>query len=417
MTTHPGSVAPRPPADFNPADSEFLAEPLPMLERMRKETPVFYSPEMGFWGLMRYDDIAAALVDFEIFTNGAVRTPPIPEEFSGRVPSDFFSKAFIAMDPPDHSRPRKAGNKGFSRGRMRQMEEPIRCIADELIDSFIEEGRCDLMDRYCYALTVRTIMLLLDLPVEEVGRMRLLADDMAPIVQDGIDPMPPGEREERWGRMAQAREYFAEIVARRRAAPGEDIVSMMVTAEGEDGEPLLSTERIVTHMSEMILAGTDTTANLMGFTVMLLDRHPDQRQKVIGHPEAIPNTIEEVLRRRAPAIGVFKTTSRDVEVRGQTIPAGSVVWLALASAAVDEHMFPDPQRFDVERANAAEHVSFGKGRHFCIGAPLSRVEAKVGLEALFERIPDIRVVPGRQPEFLEIVLTTLMKDLWVEWDA
>jgi cytochrome P450 len=417
MSIEESTLAPRPPADFDPTDRDFLTEPLPMLERMRNETPVFYSPERGFWGLMRYDDITAALTDFETFNNGAVRTPPVPDSVAERVPADFFSKAFIAMDPPEHTRYRKVGNKGFSRGRMRELEVPMRAIADELIDGFIDSGRCDLMNSFCYSLTVRTIMLLLDLPSAEMERMRLLAEDFPPIIQDGIDAMPAGEREERWGRMAAIRDYFTEIVEARREKPGDDIVSTLVTARDDEGEPLFSTKRVVTHMTEMIFGGTDTTANLMGFTVMLLDRHPEERAKVIGHPEAIPNALEEVLRRRSPTIGIFKTTTRDVEVRGQAIPAGSLVWLAIASAALDEQKFPEPERFDVERTNAKEHVTFGKGRHFCIGAPLSRAEAKVGLEALFERIPDIRIVPGQQPEFQDILLTNVMQELWVEWDT
>jgi cytochrome P450 len=417
MTVQASATAPPPPSDFDPTDQDFLADPVPMLERMRKETPVFYSPDLGFWGLMRYEDIEAALVDFETFSNGAVRSPPIPESVGGRVPADFFSKAFIAMDPPEHTAYRKVGNKGFSRGVMRDLEGPVREIADGLIDEIIAEGRCDLMNRYCYALTVRTIMLLLELPSEERERMRQLAEDTPSIIQDGIDPMPEKEREERWARMAAIRDYFTEIVETRRANPGDDMVSRLATAADEDGEPLLSTQRIVTHMTEMVFGGTDTTANLMGFTLMLLDRHPDQRRKVVDHPEAIPNALEEVLRRRSPTIGIFKTTTREVTVRDQTVPAGSLVWLAIASAALDEDKFDDPERFDVERANAKEHLTFGKGRHFCIGAPLSRVEAKVGLEALFERIPDIRVAPGQRIEFQDIMLTNVMKELWVEWDV
>jgi cytochrome P450 len=411
------SAVPPPPAEFDPTDRDFLTEPLPMLKRMREETPVFHSPELGFWGIMRYDDITAALADFETFTNGAVRMPPVPESVAARVPDDFFSKAFIAMDPPEHTRFRKVGNKGFSRGRMRELEEPMREIAEELIDGFIERGSCELMETYCYALTVRTIMLLLDLPADEVDRMRQLADDFPPIIQDEIDPMPVAEREERWARMAAIRDDFTKIVEARRERPGEDIVSMLATAEGDDGEPLFTTKRIVTHMTEMVFGGTDTTANLMGFTVMLLERHPEQAQRVMADPGMIPNTIEEVLRRRSPTIGIFKTTSREVEVRGATIPAGSLVWLAIASAALDEHKFPEPEIFDVGRANAKEHVTFGRGRHFCIGAPLSRAEAKVGLEVLFERLPSIRPVPGQQPDFQDILLTNVMRELWVQWEV
>jgi cytochrome P450 len=415
MTVAPSADTPRPPAEFSPAAQDFIRDPYPMLKRMREECPVWFSPELGFWGLMRYDDIDRALVDHETFTNGAVRTPPIPARFEGRVPADFFAKAMIAMDPPEHTRYRKVAQQGFTRGRMRELESPIREIANSLIDSFIEDGHCEFMGQFAYALTLRTIMLLMDLPPEEMARMRLLAEDFPGIVADGIDPMPEEERNERWGRMVEVRELFARVVDQRRADPGADIVSRLATATDEDGGPLFTTQRIVTHMSEFVFAGTDTTANTMAFTVMLLDADPAQRAEVVADPARIPNLIEEVLRRKAATVGIFKMTSRDVEIRGVTIPAGSLVWCAIASAGHDPERFPSAESFDIHRANAAKHLTFGKGRHLCLGAPLSRAEAKVGLEVLLERIPDIRVVPGQEPEFQEILLTNVMRRLDVEW--
>jgi hypothetical protein len=408
-------AAPRPPAEFSPASSDFIRDPYPMLKRMRAECPVWFSPELGFWGLMRYEDIGHALVDHETFTNGAVRTPPIPPRFEGRVPPDFFAKAMIAMDPPEHTRYRKVAQQGFTRGRMRELEPPIRDIANSLIDGFIDQGHCEFMGDFAYALTLRTIMLLMNLPPDEMGRMRQLAEDFPGIVADGIDPMPEEERNERWGRMVEVRELFARVVDERRANPGGDIVSHLATATGEDGNPLFTTQRIVTHMSEFVFAGTDTTANTMAFTVMLLDADPAQRAQVVADPATIPNLVEEVLRRKAATVGIFKTTARDVEVRGIMIPAGSLVWCAIASAGHDPERFPEPESFDIHRANAAKHMTFGKGRHLCLGAPLSRAEAKVGLEVLLERIPDIRVVPGQEPEFQEILLTNVMRRLEVEW--
>jgi cytochrome P450 len=415
MPTEVIEAAPRPPADFNPIDQEFLANPYPMLARLREECPVFYSPELGFWGVMRYEDIERALVDFETFDNGSLRFPPVPGELAGRVPEGFFSKAFIAMDPPEHTTYRKVGNQGFTRGRMRELEEPIRAIAGELIDAFVEDRRCDLMQQYAYSLTVRTIMLLLDLPADRMAQMKALAADFPAIVQDGIDPMPAHERHERWQRMVDVREYFAGIVEERRRNPGDDMVSTLAAAKDEDGGPLFDTQRLVTHMTEFIFGGTDTTANLIAFTVQLLDADPEQREAIKADPSLLPGAIEEILRRRSPTVGIFKTTTRDVEIRGVTIPARSLVWLAIASAAHDESRFAEPETLDVCRANAKDHMTFGKGRHFCIGAPLSRVEAKVGLEVLYERIRDIRVVPGQALNFQPILLTNVLQSLEVQW--
>jgi cytochrome P450 len=138
---------------------------------------------------------------------------------------------------------------------------------------------------------------------------------------------------------------------------------------------------------------------------------------VRADPELIPNMLEEVLRRRSPTVGIFKTTTRDVEVAGVTIPADSVVWLAIASAAHDATQYGDPASFDIRRENASSHMTFGKGRHMCLGAPLSRAEAKVGMEVLLERLPGLRVVPGQRQEFQPIMLTNVLKSLEVEWDT
>jgi hypothetical protein len=415
MTVDAIAAAPRPPAEFNPIDQAFLADPYPMLKRLSEECPVFFSPELGFWGVMRYDDIAPALADFETFSNASVRFPPIPEDLAARVPDGFFSKAFIAMDPPEHTKYRKEGNRGFTRGRMKELEEPIRAIANELIDGFADRGGCDFMHEYGYALTVRTIMQLLDIPVGKMEIMRLLAEDFPSIVQDGIDPMPPDERHERWARMVEVREYFTEMVEERRANPGEDMVSVLSGTRNEDGSHVFDTQRLVTHMTEFIFGGTDTTANLMAFTIQLLDQDPAQREQVLADPSLIENTIEEVLRRRSPTVGIFKTTTREVEVGGTVIPAGALVWLAIAAAAHDPGRFPEPERFDIHRSNAKDHMTFGKGRHFCIGAPLTRTEARVGLEVLFERLPGLRVVPDQRLEFQSILLTNVLQGLEVTW--
>ncbi|HEY4095529.1 MAG TPA: cytochrome P450, partial [Baekduia sp.] len=135
----------------------------------------------------------------------------------------------------------------------------------------------------------------------------------------------------------------------------------------------------------------------------------------LADPSLIENTIEEVLRRRSPTVGIFKTTTREVEVGGTVIPAGALVWLAIAAAAHDPGRFPEPERFDIHRSNAKDHMTFGKGRHFCIGAPLTRTEARVGLEVLFERLPGLRVVPDQRLEFQSILLTNVLQGLEVTW--
>jgi cytochrome P450 len=398
-------------------DQAFLTDPAPMLARMREECPVFYFEERGFWGITRYADINAALADFETFNQGAIRFPPVPEQFRDRIPDAFFSTAFTVLDPPEHTRYRKAGNTVLTRGRVRQFEGAMRQIANDLIDGFIADEACDLMDRYCYAMTISSMMLLMGLPVSDMPRLRQFAYDFAMIVQEDFMPMPPEERDQRWGLHAEVRAWFRETAAARHRSPENDIISELAQIEGADGCPMFDVERLATHMTEFLFGGTDTAANTMGTAVMLLDEHADQHRLVQADPALTANVVEEVLRLSAPTIGVWKTTTRDVEIGGYVIPDGSVVWLAVSSAGHDGAHFEDPERFDVCRRNAAEHLTFGKGRHFCLGAPLARAEATIGLQVLYERIPDLRVVPDTPYEYQPTAIVRVLERLPVVWGS
>jgi cytochrome P450 len=189
----------------------------------------------------------------------------------------------------------------------------------------------------------------------------------------------------------------------------------MVSATDADGEPVLSTEQAVTHLTELVFAGTDTTANLMASLVRLLDQHPDQLALLREDPSLWPGAIEEGLRVRSAANGIFRITTRDVDVAGVTFPAGSVCWLSIASAGQDAERYDDPSRFDIRRADNATHLSFGKGRHFCMGAPLTRVEAPIGLRVLYERLPDLTVVPDQTFRYDPILAAVVLEGLQVTW--
>jgi hypothetical protein len=227
--------------------------------------------------------------------------------------------------------------------------------------------------------------------------------------------MAPEQRLERWARIVDAREYLRAIADERRVNPGEDMVSTMMAATDENGEPALTSDQAVTHLTELIFAGTDTTANLMGALVRLFQSHPDQLELVRADPSLWPAAIEEGLRLRSAANGLFRITTRDVEVAGETIPAKSIVWLALASANHDPERFDEPETFDIRRQEVDDHIAFGKGRHFCMGAPLTRVEAPIGLRVLYERIPELRVEEDQVFEYDPVLVAVILKHLQVSW--
>jgi cytochrome P450 len=414
-TTLP-SGGPPPPAGFNPISKEFLDDPQRWLREARRGAPVFFAPDFGFWAITRFDDIDRVLTDHETFSSASLAMVPVPDEYADKVPPGFFATgALVSQDPPTHTSRRKLINKGFVRSRMAAMEQPIEALCHELIDGFAGGGHADLMTQYCYEVSLRSIVHLMGMPTDDLPLLRQLADDQGAVVSDTIKPMEHGERLERWERIVRARDYLARVAEERRERPGDDLVSTMVTAVGADGNPALTPGEAVTHLTELIFAGTDTTANLMSQMVRLLQEHPDQLAELKADASLWPQAIEEGLRVRSAANGIFRITTRDVEVAGVTIPARSICWVAITSAGHDAARFSEPERFDIHRANAADHIAFGKGRHFCMGAPLTRVEAPIGLRVLYERIPDLTVVAGQVYEYDPVLAAVILKRLQVTW--
>jgi cytochrome P450 len=400
---------------FNPLSQDYNTDPAGYLREAQEHEPVFYSEDFGCWVVTRYEDARAALLDHGTFSNATLADAPVPEVFRDRVPVDFFAKSFNAVDPPEHTSIRRAGQPGFRTAEMNALAGPVREAAHALIDEFEQSGSCELMKSFCHAVTHRTIATLMALPAGDIPRLQQLAEDLPRAFTDHMTPMPENERLERWERIASLRDYFGEIVAERRQSPGNDFVSLLIRAADPDGRPLLSDQRIITHMTEMVFAGTDTTANLIAHLVILFDQHPDQLELVRREPERMPGAVEEGLRVRGSVNGLFRRTTRGVEIAGQTIPANSQVYLAIASAGQDPARFPQPTEFDISRPDAGRHVSFGAGRHLCLGAPLARLEADIALSVLYERLPALRVVPGQSFDYDPILLSVMLKTLYVQW--
>lgn len=400
---------------FDPLSQQYIGDPAGTLRQARQDEPVFYSEKLNCWVYTRYADIRVALMDFKTYSNVTLAEAPVPEKFRARVPTNFFAKSFNAMDPPEHNPVRKVGHSGFSPERLDALALPMKADAHELIDGLSAAGGCELMGDFCHELSHRTIVAFMDLPVSDIPRLKQLAEDLPRVFTDHMTPMPHEERDQRWARVAELRDYFRTVIGERRRAPSHDFVSLMVQAEDETGQPLLSDDRIITHMTEMVFAGTDTTANLIARAVVLLDRHPEQRQRLLKDLSLVDNAIEEVLRMGGSVNGLFRRLTTDVEVGGQKIAAGSTVYLGIASANQDGEQFPEPETFDIGRKDASQHLSFGKGRHLCIGAPLARMEAKIALTALYEKLPTLRLAPGQKLEYDPILLSVMLKSLRVAW--
>jgi cytochrome P450 len=407
---------------FDPFSIEFLRDPYPILERARREAPVFFYEPLNSWIVTRYDDVAEILRDFTTYSSRAIVTPPPPEELRGKVPENLMANAFVVLDPPGHTVARKMGNTWFTRPKIAALENGIRATANDLIDRFIDRGHCDFMHDYAYALTLLTITDLLGLDRENIPKFAQWTEDMFVLMQPGdmndeSTHALDDDRTERWRRMGEAWDYYKDLVAQRRTSPRDDLATVMVQATKEDGSPALSNDQIVTHIMELIAAGNDTTANLMAHMLMFFTQTPELIDEVRADPALMANAVEEGLRRRGSSPMMFRRVTRDVELGGHHIPEGSLVAPCFISAGHDESYFPDPRCFDPHRENARQHLSFVKGRHMCMGAPLARAMSGIGLQTFLERIPNVHVDPDQELDYAPTLTAVALHHLAIDWET
>lgn len=409
--------------DFDPLSPAFLADPYEALIKAQTDQPVFFYPPVGLWCVARREDILDVLADTETFSSASAMMP-VPAEVADRISADFFADATIAMDAPRHTRSRKALNKAFTPTRVAALEPQITEIANELIDGFAGEATFDLIDRFTNPLSLRVMLRLLGFPFHDLPKFVQWAQDVMTLLSprtqvpeddyDGpVKPLPRAELIERWGRVADEREYLFEQVKARITSPTDDFTSALVHSGSEEAGTALSPAQIVTHIMELLTAGTDTTSSLIGHVVALLSETPTQVQELLADPTKWQNAVEEGLRRRGSSLGMFRKTTRAVTLSGVEIPPNSLLFVLVAAVGVDPVRFEDPLRFDISRPNAKEHLDFGRGRHFCLGAPLARLEARVGLRTLYGRLPNLAAVRGQQPEYTEALQTFLLRHLQV----
>ena len=417
---------------FDPFSPEYIEDPQEFLQRAHRERPVFYHEPLEMWVLTRYADVSATLSDWQTFSSRAWRALPVPPELRDRVSEadersaiEVLDANFINIDPPSHTRERKKAQKTFTRPRIAATEERIRELANELVDGFAERGGCDLMQEFCYPLGLRVILDMIGLPAEKLPDMRNWIDDFFALMTpaNASDPdaeveitLPIDEIEMRYARVAEATEYFRRFLDDRRANPRDDLASAMVLATDDDGTPSMTYEQVLSHLIEITAAGSETTASLIGHMVRLFSLNPEALADVEADPALWEAAIEEGLRRTSIGSHLMRITTRDVEIEGVRIPAGSTVCLIPAAANADADKFPDPLAFDVHRPNSRDHLAFGKGRHMCLGAPLARLEARAAVQELYRRLPGLAAPLDEPLEFTVTMTVRGIAHLPVTWN-
>ena len=371
---------------WDPFDTEIDANPYGVWRRMRDEQPVYRNDVHDFWALTRYADVEAASKDPATFisSNGTVL------ELMGDHMKSTGSMIF--MDPPDHTALRSLVSRAFTPRRIGGLEDRIRGFCAELLDPHVGTGQLDYFGDFGAQLPSMVISALLGVPDDEREEQRQNIDQVF-----HIEPGVGMVNDISFGAQIRLYGYLDGLVGRRLDEPQDDLISALCAAEiaDENGEPRRLTRKEVVGFSGLLFnAGTETVGRLLGNAAVILAEHPEQRADVAGDASLAGNAVEELLRYEAPSPVNGRFTTREVTLHGVTIPAQSKVLMITGSAVRDEREFPDPDRFDIHRA-IRQHVSFGYGIHFCVGAALARLEGRVAIEETLKRFPTWDLIPDQ----------------------
>jgi cytochrome P450 len=376
--------------NFNPMDPDFVADPYPTYHRLRVEEPVHHSP-LGFWVLTRYEDVVASLRDPRLIKE------PIASFVAARfgAPLPAMGLSMLDRDPPDHTRLRSLVSKAFTPKVIEGLRPRIQQIVDGLLADAEAKGSMDLIEEFAYPIPVNVICEMLGVPVEDHEQFKGWSLDIA----RGLDLIMMGPDSELGQRSVAARhglaEYFHGLIALRRVAPRADLLSALIAAE-EAGDKLSENELLATCIL-ILIAGHETTVNLIGNGTLALLRHPDQLRRLRENPALIGTAVEELLRYDGPVQRTARIPSEDLVIAGQKIPAGDMVMPFIGAADRDPAQFPEPDRLDITRAEN-RHIAFGLGIHFCLGAPLARVEGQIAINTLVRRFPKLALATDT-PQF------------------
>ncbi len=370
-----------------------LADPYPVYRRMRDEVPVHWNDRFNAWLLTRYADTKALLTDPRIISGHmdtrVLATMPDDLQTQWTMIRSFLSSWIVGSDPPDHRRLRHLLNAGFKPRLVENLRPRIQAITDELLDALQDSEQIEVIQDFAYPLPAMVIAELLGVPAQDRNLLRAWSQTISTYFLLGMQQGQRAAVEDMHQAVLDMSAYLRAIIADRRRAPQDDLISGLLAAK-EQGETL-GEQELISSCVLLLFAGHETTMNLLGNGLLALLRHPDQYQQLAADPILAPAAIEEFLRYESPVQFVWRSAAVDLEIGGQVIRAGQKILPYISAANRDPAQFPDPDRLDIRRHNANSHIAFGHGIHFCLGAPLARLEAQVAFPTLLRRLSGLQL--------------------------
>ena len=414
------SIAPirgNPGSGILPLSPAHTAYPYTFYAHARKTEPIFFSSFLNAWVVTRYEDVITILKDHQRFAialdqTGVEKLTPQVLALLGTSPIKN-ARNLVSLDPPDHTRLR--GNlltRAFSAQRIASLEPSIRAIANRLIDQMVSHGPGNFLEQFASPYPIQVIGSLLNVPEADTEKIQHWSEDYMTLLYAA----PPADEQLPYAQNGVALlDYIYEMAMQRYRDPQDDLISDLLRA-AEAGEAPLSPPEVAGLLHILLLAGFETTVKFIGNCVYHLLAQREHWEALQANPGSIPQVVEEALRFDTPTLTTLRRTREEVTIGGKTLPPGTKVQVVLASANHDEAKFPNAETFHPTQKPQHQLLTFGYGVHFCVGSPLARLESRVALEQLSQRIPSLRLVPGQDISYMPSLVLHGLKQLLVEWD-
>ena len=403
---------------FNPFTDPYLSDPYSFLAHARENEPVFFSPEINHFVVTRYEHVRDMLVNTDDYSSRMAQSPikPWPKEAVEMFAAEGFQlvPTLSNNDPPNHLQVRKFLKNAFTPRRVKWIEPHVRRLVNEAIDKFIDKGKVDLTKELLYETPAKVLFTFLGIPDDSIEQVKLWSQGRALLT---------------WGKMSDEEivasiptfiEYLRfclDLIERLEKDPGDDYTSELIVRMRDEKPEGFDKARLLITVFGLLMAGHETTTNQSGNGIRTLLEQRHNWEAICADPSLIPGASEEIIRYDSSVIAWRRVAKKDITIEGVTIPKDAQILVSLAAANRDERKFENGESFDIRRKNAVQNLSFGMGNHYCLGAPLARLELNIFLEELTRRIPSMRLVEGQTFTYSPNTSHRGPQSLWVEWDV